>query len=57
MSKQMLAAIDLGLLSLAFTSIIAACWAYSLKSTNDRIANLESQLSALKADQPRSISK
>jgi hypothetical protein len=53
----MLEAVDLGLLSLAFTSIIAACWAYSLKSTNDRITNLESQLSALKADQPRSISK
>lgn len=45
----MLAFVDVGLIALAISSIFFACWAWSLKQTNERIAALESTVAELEA--------
>ena len=40
--------VDLGLLSMAFTAIIAACWAWESRKTKGRIDRLEGILAEMK---------
>lgn len=48
----MLAFVDVGLIAVGTSSIFFACWAWSLKQTNERIASLEAKVAELQVASP-----
>jgi hypothetical protein len=40
--------VDLGLISITFTSVIAACWAWETRKANNRIYKLERSLADMR---------